>query len=403
VDDPNRLADVPAEGQRPLAGLRVLDFSRVVAGPFATRMLCDLGADVVKVEPPDGDITRIWGRKRAGLSGFYTQQNAGKRNICVDMKAPGARELLLDLARRADVVVENYRPGVMQRLGLGYADISAVNPSVIMLSISGFGQTSSLAGRAAFAPIIHAESGLLERQARFDGSVPSDPMLSIADTNAALHGLVAVFAALRLRDRTGQGQHIDLAMLNTMIVTDDYAHHALDDEPMRRLGGFVRSTGYGHILVAGDLRSQWHQLNRIGEVPDGLGPDATVEDKARVRAEVLDGWFAAQTDRDALVAALDRANIAWADISTTDDLFETPIADERRLATDIDGRDGATRRVVESPYRFSAAEAGVRGPAPWQGEHNAEVLGEWLELGEQDTSRLTEAGVLQADLPREGR
>lgn len=403
MEDPNRPLDVPAGGPRPLAGLRVLDFSRVVAGPFATRMLCDLGADVVKVEPPDGDITRIWGKKRAGLSGFYTQQNAGKRNICVDMKAPGARELLLDLARQADVVVENYRPGVMGRLGLGYEDIRAVNPAVIMLSISGFGQSSSLAGRASYAPIIHAESGLLERQSRFDESVPSDPMLSIADTNAALHGLVAVFAALRLRDATGQGQHIDLAMLNSMVVTDDYAHHALDDEPMRRLGGFVRPTGYGHVLVAGDLRSQWHQLNRIGEVSDGLGPDATVDDKARVRAQVLEDWFAGHTDRDELVAALDRANIAWADISTTDELFEQPIAGERRLAAEIDGRDGAPRKVVESPYRFSAAEAGVRGPAPWRGEHNAEVLADWLGRGADEAERLTGNGVLLDEIPQEGR
>jgi CoA:oxalate CoA-transferase len=390
------------DDERPLAGLRVLDLSRVVAGPFATRMLCDLGADVVKVEPPDGDVTRAWGRQRAGLSGFYTQQNAGKRNLGVDLKAPGARDLVLALARRADVVVENYRPGVLARLGLGYADLRATNPAVVVLSISGFGQRSSWAGRAAYAPIIHAESGLLARQARFDQTAPSDPMLSIADTNAALHGLVAVLAALRLRDRTGRGQHIDLAMLHAMVATDDYAHHALDREPVRRLGGWVWPTGYGHILVSGDLRSQWFQLSRAGHVADGLHPDAAVEEKAAVRREVLARWFASFDDRTALVEALEGANVAWADVRGDDQVFDTPVAAELGLAGVVDGRDGATRRVVQSPYRFSDAASGVRGPAPWRGEHNRDVLADWLGLSGDEVDRLTEAGVLHAEPPAGG-
>jgi CoA:oxalate CoA-transferase len=385
------------EPPRPLAGLRVLDLTRVVAGPFATRMLSDLGADVVKVEPPEGDVTRVWGRRRAGLSGFYSQQNAGKRNICVDLKAAGARELVLALAAQADVVVENYRPGVLDRLGLGYQDLQVANPAVVMLSISGFGQRSSWAGRAAFAPVIHAESGLLARQAAADDAPPSDPILSIADTNAALHGLVAVLAALRLRDQTGQGQHIDLAMVNAMTVTDDYAHFALDDEPLRRLGGRVWATGYGHILIPGDLRGQWHQLSQAGLVADGLGPEATVDDKARRREQVLGDFFTSFADREALVAVLDRAKLAWADIRDQAELFDADIATEQRLWTHVDGRDGGERRIVESPYHFSDATAGARGPAPHRGEHNAEVLAEWLGRGPDEVSVLAEAGVLLAD------
>jgi CoA:oxalate CoA-transferase len=391
------------EAPRPLDGVRVLDLSRVVSGPFATRMLADLGADVVKIEPPDGDVTRAWGRQRAGLSGFYTQQNAGKRNVCVDLKAPGARDLLLSLARVADVVVENYRPGVMARLGLAYDDINTVNPAVVMLSISGFGQASGWAGRAAFAPIIHAESGLLARQAGFDDAVPTDPMLSIADTNASLHGLVAVLAALRLRDRTGTGQHIDLAMLHTMVVTDDYAHHALDAEPVRRLGGWVWPTGYGHVLVSGDLRSQWFQLSRAGMVADGLGADAGIEEKAATRRMLLERWFASFERREDLVAELDRANVAWADIRPAEDVFDTEVADQLGLAASIDGRDGRPRRVVQSPYRFSAATSGVSGPAPWQGEHNVEVLDHWLGLDETEVARLTVDGVLHSHHPEVSR
>jgi crotonobetainyl-CoA:carnitine CoA-transferase CaiB-like acyl-CoA transferase len=381
----------------PLAGLRVLDFSRVVAGPFATRMLADLGADVVKVEPPEGDLTRLWGKKTAGLTGFYTQQNAGKRNICIDMKTPRARQLLLDMATKADIIVENYRPGVMERLGLAYDDFAAVNPRVIMLSISGFGQNGPASARAAFAPILHAESGLLGRQGRFDETTPSDPMLSIADTNASLHGLVAVLSALHLRESTGTGQHIDLAMLNSMTVTDDYAHHALDHEPIVRLGGVVWTTKDGDLLAAGNERAQWYQLSKAGFVEDGLEPGAALEEKIATRHRVLEEFYAGFDVRADLLAALDRANIAWAEVRQPEDVFDTDMAVDRRLSVAIDDRAGGQRRVVQSPYHFSNARSEVRSGAPFRGEHNAEVLADWLALDEVAVTALEDEHVLLAE------
>ncbi|MGB3624490.1 MAG: CoA transferase, partial [Henriciella sp.] len=153
----------------PLEGLKVLDLSRVLAGPFATRMLSDLGADVLKIEPPEGDVTRHFGKSDNGVAGFYLQQNVGKRNICIDLKTEGARELVLDLCRKADVLVENFRPGVMKRFGLDWESIHAVNPKLVMLSISGFGQTGPESKRAAYAPVVHAETGLIARQAEMSG------------------------------------------------------------------------------------------------------------------------------------------------------------------------------------------------------------------------------------------
>ena len=164
---PNAKADTPRES--PLAGLKVLDLSRVLAGPFAGRMLCDLGADVVKIEPPEGDITRLWGKVVGGIPGYYHQQNAGKRDICLNLQAPGARELVLELVRQADILVENFRPDVMPRLGLGYDVLKAANPRLIMLSISGFGQGGPESRRPAYAPIVHAEVGLLHRTHRRTG------------------------------------------------------------------------------------------------------------------------------------------------------------------------------------------------------------------------------------------
>ncbi len=379
----------------PLDGLKVLDLTRVVAGPFCTRMLSDLGADVVKVEPPDGDLSRLWGAKTAGLSGFYTQQNAGKRNICIDLKAAGAAELVLELAAGADVVVENYRPGVLDRLGLGFDAFRAVNADIVMCSISGFGKGSSWEGRAAFAPILHAESGLIGRQHRFDGGEATDPMLSIADTNAALHATIAILAALRQRDAGGGGQHIDIAMLNTMTVTDDYAHHALDGEPIVRLGGITWETPFGTLLTSGNIRALWWQLSQPGLVDDGLGPDASVEEKIAARKAVLDRFF--DRDREAVLADLDTANVAWGDVRDPMEVFDTVADGERRLSTEIDDRAGGTRRVVQSPYHFSDAEATVRGPAPFRGEHNQEVLVDWLDDDGTRAAALLEAGVLEAE------
>ena len=385
----------------PLDGVRVLDISRVVAGPFAGRMLSDLGADVVKVEPPDGDPTRVWGAVLNGLSGFYTQQNAGKRNICVDLKAPGAAALITDLAGQADVVIENYRPGVMDRLGIGWEQLSAAKPDLIMLSISGFGSQSSWSDRASYAPIIHAESGMVERkQSLEDGaaaggsSVPSDLPLSVADSFAGLHGVVAVLSALRLRDKTGQGQHIDLSMLNAMTATDDYAHFSLDHEPMRRMGGRVYHTGYGGVMVAGDERAIWSVLNRFGHVVDAGRSEDPIPVKAERRKQLLNEWFGARATRDELVKILEDVNLAYADLPHQREVFDSQVASELGLSVDLDDRGGSIRRVVQSPYRFSNAESGVRRGAPHKGEHNEEVLAEWLG-GTPDVR----AGVLHSDVP----
>lgn len=213
----------------PLAGLKVLDFTRVVAGPYATRMLSDLGAEVLKVEPPEGDVTRRLGSQGDRLSGYYLQQNIGKRNICVDLKAPGARELILKLAATADIVTENFRPGVMARFGIGWDDLVKVNPGLIMLSISGYGQTGPDRKKAAYAPVLHAQSGLIARQAEMANAKPVDIQMSVADSYSSLHGIIAILAALRVRDQSGEGQHIDMAMTSVLHSVDDYAHWVLDD------------------------------------------------------------------------------------------------------------------------------------------------------------------------------
>jgi len=381
----------------PLQGLRVLDLSRVVSGPFAGRMLADLGADVVKIEPPEGDLSRVWGERRHGLSGFYTQQNAGKRNVSVDLRAERGGEVVRSLAAVADILIENFRPGVLARLGLGWDVVSAANPRLILLSITGFGQTGPESGRRAYAPVIHAESGLIARQAGLDRTAPSDPVLSIADFNAGLHGLVAVLAAVHLRERTGTGQWIDIAMLDAMLATDDYAHHALDHSPFERLGGEVWAAPGGPLLISGTLKNAWHVLSTGQHLVDPSPEGADLEAKIAGRRAAVAAWIAGFPTRDGLKQALEESDLAWAEPRSTSEAFEGPTARVRAAAAEVDDRGGGVRRVVQSPYRFSAATSGVRGPAPRLGEHNLEVLDEWLGWDPGRIAELGRSGALVRD------
>jgi CoA:oxalate CoA-transferase len=385
----------------PLAGLKVLDLSRVLAGPFAGRMLSDLGADVVKVEPPDGDVTRFWGKVIGGVPGYYHQQNAGKRNICVDLRAPGARELVLDLARRADILIENYRPDVMPRLGLGYAALKAINPRLIMLSISGFGHDGPESRRPAYAPIVHAELGLMSRTMRRSKVARGDLPLSVADTNASLHGLIGVLSAVIMRERTGLGQHVDMAMVDATLVTDDQIHYELEDaEDTMGLPNDVWQTGAGPILVSADFRHLWRSLTRGLGFADPAEGVADLETKIAARRGAVDTFMRGLADWDEVETAMAKINIAWGRVRRGHDLGEQPTLRHRGSIAQIDDRAGGTRPTPQSPYRFSAARSGVRGGAPHRGEHNREVLGEWLGLGEADVDALTAAGVLADHVPQ---
>jgi crotonobetainyl-CoA:carnitine CoA-transferase CaiB-like acyl-CoA transferase len=381
----------------PLDGLRVLDFSRVLAGPFAGRMLSDLGAEVVKLEPPEGDVTRAWGHMRAGISGYYTQQNAGKRSICIDLQAPGATALVRRLASKADIVIENFRPDVMARHGLAWKDLSANNPRLIMLSISGFGQQGPESHRAAYAAVLHAESGIVARQSEQDGRAASDPVLSIADMNAGLHGLVAILSALYMREHSGYGQHLDIAMLDTMLVTDDYANFAIDEIPLERGGGQVWDAPGGPIMITGDFRMIWKLLVKHHGIIDSTPEGADLETKIRHRRETVAAFYSSYPDRRSLLAALDEMNLAWGDVRSNVEAFASPTARARSTVAQVDDRIDGTRPVVQSPYRFSNAESGVRHGPAYRGEHNHEVLTRWLEATPEEIELLGREGVLNAE------
>jgi len=381
--------------QYPLANLKVLDFSRVLAGPFAGRMLSDLGADVVKVEPPDGDVTRLWGKIVGGVPGYFHQQNAGKRNISIDLRAPGARDLVLDLVRQADILIENYRPDVMPRLGFGYDVLKAINPRLIMLSISGFGANGPESKRPAYAPIVHAEVGLLARAVRRDKLPARELPLSVADTNASLHGLIGVLSAVILRERTGLGQHIDMAMVDATLVTDDQIHYELEDsESTMGLPNEVWQTGVGQILVSSDIRLLWRLMTTKLGVPDPTSSDMNFDTKVATRRKVIEDYLAALETWAEVESVMDRMNTAWGQVRPGADLREQPTLKHRGSIVEIDDRAGGTRPIPQSPYRFSDAKSGVRGPAPHLGEHNAQVLSDWLGFSAASVRTLVSSRVL---------
>ena len=377
----------PEQAAPPLPGWRVLDMSQAISGPYAGRILSDLGADVLRVEGPRTDITDLFGLVTDGRSGMYAQMNAGKRSIGIDLAAAGGAGLVRALAAQADVLIENFRPTVMDRLGLGYERLAAANPQLIMLSVSGFGATGPHAGRRALAPVIHAESGLLSRQAELDGRAPSDLPLALADTVTGLHAAIAVLAALHQRLVTGRGQHIGLSMLGAVAASDDHAHAAIDGstEPYSSRGTIWQAPG-GPILIAAPPKHAWVMLSRRGLIADPAPPGSDLPAKARLRQRAIQDWMLAFADRKDLIGELEDAGVAWAELADSTDVF----ADGARSVS----LPGSDRRVVAMPYDFSAASASVRRGVARRGEHNAEALADWLGLDDDAVGALTADGVL---------
>jgi CoA:oxalate CoA-transferase len=398
-------AAAPADS--PLSGLRVADFSRVLAGPFCARMLSDLGAEVIKVEPPDGDLSRRLGPRRDGMSGYYMQQNCGKLNVSIDLKSERGRELARSLVAASDVLVENYRPGVMAGLGLGPADMLELNRRLVYCSISGFGHSGPWRDRRAFAGIAHATTGMLHRQAWASGQEPTDSVLAIGDTVAGLQATVAILAALRLRERTGRGQIVDLAMHDALLSVQEAANFYLFGEGGREtdyLSSWVYRCGDDYVAIPSDPRAHWRELTAVMARTELLSDERyDTYAKRAERLEELEGyvqeWVASHDGADEVVAALDRAGLPGARILSLSEALDCAQTRARAMTPEVDDRSGRGVRVLNSPYRFSAASAGVRGLPAFRGEDNREVLERVLGLEPDVIDDLEAAGIVSARLP----
>jgi len=401
--------------QRPLQGLRILDFSRVLTGPHATRMLCDLGAEIIKIEPPDGDLTRFTNPRVNSLSTYFIQQNAGKKNISLDMSKPEAVNIVKKLVMHADILIENFRPGVMKKLGLDYTSLSALNPKLIYASITGYGQTGPWVHRRAYAPVVGAESGLTNHQGMARGGQFANDPFSHADVYTAMETCAAVLAAVIQRHSTGRGQSIDIAMAQTMLYVNEHAHDALWDEPTppEQIRSFepgnypVLTAANGDKVVVsghpGERGTFDLFFTAIGRTDLLTDPKFIDVPSRLVNLEelqsILRAWALTIPDATAIEEALAKHKLASGKIRTTRELADTDWAAAREITVEVSNRGGGKVRIPNAPWKFSDATVTTAGSPKYRGEDNALVLGDLLGLSAAEVDALTESGVLQRRVP----
>ncbi|HET7887352.1 MAG TPA: CoA transferase [Bradyrhizobium sp.] len=366
-----------------LHGLRVLDFSTTIAGPHCTRMLADMGAEVIKIEAAEGETMRIRPPVRNGCSSLFGQLNAGKKSVVLNLKSADAVGIIHQLVKDADVLVENFRPGVMRRLKLDYASLQPLNPKLVYCSISGYGQSGPSAELPAYAPVIHAASGYdMAHLAHQPGrNRPDYCGIYHADILTGVYAFGAISAALYQRHLTGKGQHIDVSMLESMLtLTQNEVQNAQFDvpPPSRPMFGPVE-TADGYVMVAIASEKTFQGLVRAAGHPDWIEDArfAKYADRRRHWTELMEGvesWSRTVTNEQCL-AELGVHGVPCSAYRTVAEAMRDPqIAHRGGLATVEDG--GGTFEVMNMPFRMSGARVAAGKRAPALGEHTREFLAE---------------------------
>ncbi|MFZ9918547.1 MAG: CaiB/BaiF CoA transferase family protein [Ilumatobacteraceae bacterium] len=400
---------------RPLEALRVLDFTRVLAGPHAARMLCDLGAEVIKIEPPEGDLTRFGQPRLNSLATYFIQQNVGKSNISLDFTHPRAVDIARRLADISDVVIENFRPGVMERLGLGYEELSARNPRLVYASISGYGATGPWVDRRAYAPVVNAETGLTKHQGDVrDGDYANDPF-SHGDVYTGMEAAAGILAALLQRERTGRGQFLDISMAETLLYVNEHAHDQLweGEVPADWIRSFqpadypVLTTRDGSIVVvsghpASKTNFGWF-CAAMGR--SDLEADPRFVDVAsRLRhldelEEILQAWATTVANADEIERIFAEHHLATGRLRSVADVAKTDWARQRGVIAEVSDRAGGVVRIPQSPWKFSDADVRIRGVPKYRGEDNAEILRRLLNVDDDTIAQLESDGVISSHQP----
>ena len=328
-----------------LSGIRVVDFSRVLAGPLCARTLQDLGAEVIKIEPPSPDVSRFAFPSTDGMSGYYAQQNAGKRNVSINLNVPGAYELALKLCDTADIVVENFRAGTLGFFGLDYETLSKRNPRLIYASITGYGQGGPWRSRMAYAPTVQAEAGFTENSVRHYGEALTEPRtdsLSHADVYAGLQAVIAILAALNSRQTTGQGQYIDVAMAATLLAVNERAHVDLSDDDIGAEPAVLGATDCSfftgpqgeHFTVATSIIGSrtfpsWLRAMRRADLMDDPRFSSAAARRLNFGAlhQIIQSWMLTFPDMATLDAQFDEAKIAMGEIRSIKELTKSEWSD----------------------------------------------------------------------------
>jgi crotonobetainyl-CoA:carnitine CoA-transferase CaiB-like acyl-CoA transferase len=379
-------------------------------------MLCDLGADVIKIEPPDGDLTRFAYPRVGSVSTYFTQQNIGKSNISLDLKRPEAVDIVLRLAAVSDVLVENYRGGVMDKLGLGWSAVHEANSRLVYASISGYGNTGPWTHRRAYASVINAETGMTGIQARAHGGHLGNDPHSHGDVYTGMETAAAILAALFQRTATGEGQRIDVSMAQTMLYVNEHTQSELfegdvsdnvirsfqpGDYPVLTVGDGRDVLISGHPAEAGTFNMFVDALGRTDLLDDPRFVDVASRKKnINALLDIIRTWARSFPDAEAMERECDRAGLAFGVLRTMPELVATDWADERQVTVDVDDRNGGTFRIPNAPWVFSGSDTSTRGESKYRGEDNARVLEELLGMTGDEVARLTAEGVLSERLPR---
>jgi crotonobetainyl-CoA:carnitine CoA-transferase CaiB-like acyl-CoA transferase len=407
-------SDTPPAGMQPedapLDGFVVIDFTRVLSGPYCTRLLADLGATVIKIERPgEGDETRYvlpqLDPDKPDQSPYFARMNAGKRSIAVNFAHADARDLVHDLVRDADVVVENFSPGVMTRYGIDWPALSETNPSLVYCAISGFGQTGPLRGLQAYGHLINAFSGMMELE-RGGELAPRAANLQAADVLAGGQAFGAICAALLRRSRTGRGAFIDVSMLECLIAADDVNFPALlSGAPIKRQprpGMVVHPIGDRHLAmqIAG-VQSMWTRLTGLMKRPE-LHDDPRFATQAGRRrnwpelAKIVGEWLESFDSVDEAVEALSAARVPNVPMLNPEEVIEHPHLAAREAFPAVAHPVAGSTRVTATPFRFDGAPINPAGPVPWRiGEHTDQVLRERLGYSAEKVAALLERGVVR--------
>ncbi|WP_035533411.1 CaiB/BaiF CoA transferase family protein [Paraburkholderia sacchari] len=391
----------------PLDGIRVIDFSRVLAGPLCSALLGDLGAEVIKIEPPAGDDYRAIGPFSAGESGLFHAMNRNKQSVVIDLKHDEGRALAQSLCAQADVVVENFRPGVAGRLGIGYEELSARNPALVYASVSGFGQTGPESHRAAYDIILQAMCGLMDATGSPDGA-PTLVGDSISDAVSGIFASWGVLAALVARERTGKGTHVDVAMFDaTLSLTAGMvARYATTGVAPRRVGNRHASSAPfgayrakdGYFVVAVLNNRLFERFAHATGQPELIGDARFIDDATRSENEAalrvfIESWSELRSIAE-VSAQLSEAGIPVAPIQNISEALESEQARERGLLIETKAASGGTLRLPRQPVRFSAWPATRTTRAPELGEHTQAVLERYLGLDHERIAGLRDGGVL---------
>jgi crotonobetainyl-CoA:carnitine CoA-transferase CaiB-like acyl-CoA transferase len=392
-----------------LDGLTVLDFTRVLAGPYCTRLLADLGARVIKIERPgEGDEMRRGflqlDPERSDQSTYFIRINAGKRSVAIDLAHPHAKPLVFDLVRQADVVVENFLPGVMAKLGLDYATLAAVHPGIVYCSISGYGQSGPLSNAPAFALLISAVSGLMHLEQQ-DDPAPRPGYLQAADVLAGTHAFGAILAALVRRGRTGDGARLDVSMLEALVAAEDISYGGVlnggAEFPGPRPGMIVHRIGERYLALQTVGAPQlWARITGAmgrGDLvtdPRFATPRARREHWGEIRP-VVTAWLDGFSTVESAIDALRAARVPCAPVLAPAEVAEHPHMVARRAFPAVPHPTRGAVRITATPFHVDHAPVTPAGAAPYRvGEHTHAVLRDVLGYAEDRIAELTTRGVI---------